>query len=199
MDIRVTTAENGSTATRDIRFTRDEGIRTDTSLEKLAALKPVFQVDGVVTAGNSSQTSDGAAAALVMSDTRAAELGLKPMARLMSFATAGVPPEIMGIGPAVAIPKALKLAGLSLDDIDLIELNEAFAGQALAVIKLAGLNPSIVNVNGGAVALGHPLGATGAKLTATLLHEMDRRKLRYGLVTMCVGGGQGAAGIFEKI
>ena len=199
LDIRVTMADNGSAATRDIRFTRDEGIRTDTSLEKLAALKPVFQMDGVVTAGNSSQTSDGAAVALVMSGTRAQELGLKPVARFVSFATAGVPPEIMGIGPAVAIPKALKLAGLSLDDIDLIELNEAFAGQALAVIKLAGLNPDVVNVNGGAVALGHPLGATGAKLTATLLHEMERRQVRYGMVTMCVGGGQGAAGIFERL
>ena len=134
-----------------------------------------------------------------MSDTRAAELGLKPVARLVSFATAGVPPEIMGVGPAVAIPKALKLAGLALDDIELIELNEAFAGQALAVIKLTGLNPDIVNVNGGAVALGHPLGATGAKLTATLLHEMQRRQVRYGMVTMCVGGGQGAAGIFERL
>ena len=199
LDIRVTMADNGSAATRDIRFTRDEGIRTDTSLEKLAALKPVFQMGGVVTAGNSSQTSDGAAAALVMSGTRAQELGLKPVARLVSFAAAGVPPEIMGIGPAVAIPKALKLAGLQLDDIGLIELNEAFAGQALAVIKLAGLNPDVVNVNGGAVALGHPLGATGAKLSATLLHEMERRQVRYGMVTMCVGGGQGAAGIFERL
>ncbi len=199
LDIRVTMADNGSAATRDIRFTRDEGIRTDTSLEKLAALKPVFQMGGVVTAGNSSQTSDGAAAALVMSGTRAQELGLKPVARLVNFAAAGVPPEIMGIGPAVAIPKALKLAGLQLDDIGLIELNEAFAGQALAVIKLAGLNPDVVNVNGGAVALGHPLGATGAKLSATLLHEMERRQVRYGMVTMCVGGGQGAAGIFERL
>ena len=199
LDIRITAAENGSATTRDFQFTRDEGIRTDTSAEKLASLKPVFQVGGTVTAGNSSQTSDGAAAALVMSGTRAAELGLKPLARLMSFATAGVPPEIMGIGPTVAIPKALKLAGLDLDDIELIELNEAFAGQALAVIKLTGINPNIVNVNGGAVALGHPLGATGAKLTATLLHEMERRQVRYGMVTMCVGGGQGAAGIFERL
>ena len=134
-----------------------------------------------------------------MSGTRAQELGLKPVARLVNFAAAGVPPEIMGIGPAVAIPKALKLAGLQLDDIGLIELNEAFAGQALAVIKLAGLNPDVVNVNGGAVALGHPLGATGAKLSATLLHEMERRQVRYGMVTMCVGGGQGAAGIFERL
>ena len=199
LDIRITTAENGSATTSDFQFARDEGIRTDTSAEKLASLKPVFQVGGTVTSGNSSQTSDGAAAALVMSDTRAAQLGLKPVARLVSFATAGVPPEIMGIGPAVAIPKALKLAGLHLDDIELIELNEAFAGQALAVIKLTDINPDIVNVNGGAVALGHPLGATGAKLTATLLHEMERRQVRYGMVTMCVGGGQGAAGIFERL
>ena len=199
LDLHVTTADNGAAHTREIRFTRDEGIRTDTSAEKLAALKPVFQLGGTVTAGNSSQTSDGAAAALVMSDARAHELGLKPVARFVSFAAAGVPPEIMGIGPTVAIPKALRLAGLQLGDIDLIELNEAFAGQALAVIKLAGLDPDIVNVNGGAVALGHPLGATGAKLTATLLHEMERRQVRYGMVTMCVGGGQGAAGIFERL
>ena len=199
LKISVTTADNGSAHTREMVFARDEGIRADTDLAQLAALKPVFQVGGVITAGNSSQTSDGAAAALVMSAERAEELGLKPMARFVSFATAGVPPEIMGIGPAVAIPKALALAGLKLEDIDIIELNEAFAGQALAVIKLTGLNPERVNVNGGAVALGHPLGATGAKLTATLLHEMQRRKSRYGMVTMCVGGGQGAAGIFERI
>ena len=199
LKITVTTADNGSAHTREMEFARDEGIRTDTDLEKLAALKPIFQVGGVITAGNSSQTSDGAAAALVMSAERAEELGLKPLARFVSFATAGVPPEIMGIGPAVAIPKALALAGLKLEDIDIIELNEAFAGQALAVIKLVGLDPERVNVNGGAVALGHPLGATGAKLTATLLHEMQRRESRYGMVTMCVGGGQGAAGIFERI
>jgi acetyl-CoA acyltransferase len=156
-------------------------------------------VGGTVTAGNSSQTSDGAAAALVMSARKAEDLGLKPLARFVSFASAGVPPEIMGIGPVVAIPKALALAGLKLDDIGLIELNEAFACQALAVIKLAGINSDILNVNGGAVALGHPLGASGAKLTATLLHEMQRRQARYGLVTMCVGGGQGAAGIFERM
>jgi acetyl-CoA acyltransferase len=199
LKISVTTADNGRAHTREMEFVRDEGIRADTDLEKLAALKPVFQVGGVITAGNSSQTSDGAAAALVMSAERAEELDLKPMARFVSFATAGVPPEIMGIGPAVAIPKALALAGLKLDDIDIIELNEAFAGQALAVIKLVGLDPERVNVNGGAVALGHPLGATGAKLTSTLLHEMQRRESRYGMVTMCVGGGQGAAGIFERI
>ena len=178
-------------------FNRDEGPRADTTLEALAKLKPVFHAQGTVTAGNSSQTSDGAAAALVMSDTRAQQLGLKPLARFVSFATAGVPPEVMGIGPVVAIPRALAMARLKLDHIGLIELNEAFAVQALAVIRQAGLNVERVNVNGGALALGHPLGCTGAKLTATLLREMHRRNLRYGMVTMCVGGGQGAAGIFE--
>ncbi len=180
-------------------FIRDEGPRADTSLEALAALKPVFQVNGTVTAGNSSQTSDGAAAAIVMSDTMAKKLGLKPLARFVSFATAGVPPEIMGIGPVVAIPKALAMARLKLDHIGLIELNEAFAAQSLAVIRTAGLNIERTNVNGGALALGHPLGCTGAKLTATILREMRRRDLRYGMVTMCVGGGQGAAGIFELL
>src|SRR5580700_5929800 len=180
-------------------FDKDEGPRPDTSLEALAKLKPVFRANGTVTAGNSSQTSDGAAAALVMSDTKAQQLGLKPIARFVSFATAGVPPEIMGIGPVVAIPKALAMAQLKLDHIGLIELNEAFSAQALAVIRTAGLNIERVNVNGGAVALGHPLGCTGAKLTATILREMRRRDLRYGMVTMCVGGGQGAAGIFERM
>ena len=180
-------------------FDRDEGPRADTTLEALAKLKPVFQMDGTVTAGNSSQTSDGAAAALVMSHTKAKQLGLKPFARFVSYATAGVPPEIMGIGPVVAIPKALALARLKLGHIGLIELNEAFSAQALGVIRTAGLDIEKVNVNGGAVALGHPLGCTGAKLTATLLREMQRRDLRYGLVTMCVGGGQGAAGIFELL
>ena len=183
----------------DTIFDKDEGPRADTSLEALAKLKPVFHVNGTVTAGNSSQTSDGAAVALVMSAAKAKELGLQPKARLVSFAVAGVPPEIMGIGPVVAIPKALALAGLKLQDIGIIELNEAFAAQALAVIRQAGLDPAIVNVNGGAIALGHPLGCTGAKLTATILREMERRAARYGLVTMCVGGGQGAAGIFERI
>ena len=173
--------------------------RADTSLEALAKLKPLFHVAGSVTAGNSSQTSDGAAAAILMSAERAKALGLKPLARFVAFAAAGVPPEIMGIGPVTAIPKALRLAGLRLADINLIELNEAFAAQALAVIREAGLDPQRVNVNGGAVALGHPLGCTGAKLTATLLHEMKRRGSRYGMVTMCVGGGQGAAGIFENL
>jgi len=178
-------------------FMRDEGPRADTSIEALAKLKPVFHSHGTVTAGNSSQTSDGGAAALIMSDGMAERLHLKPKARFVSYATAGVPPEIMGIGPVVAIPKALALAGLKLDDIGLIELNEAFAVQALAVIRKAGLNESIVNVNGGAIALGHPLGCTGAKLTATILREMARRQTKYGMVTMCVGGGQGAAGVFE--
>jgi acetyl-CoA acyltransferase len=180
-------------------FAKDEGPRADTSPEALAKLKPVFHANGTVTAGNSSQTSDGAAAALVMSERRARQLGLKPKARFVSFAAGGVPPEIMGIGPAVAIPKALALAGLKLTDIDLIELNEAFAVQALAVIRQAGLDIERVNVNGGAIALGHPLGCTGAKLTATILREMERRQSRYGMVTMCVGGGQGAAGIFERM
>ncbi len=180
-------------------FTKDEGPRADTSPEALAKLKPVFQSDGTVTAGNSSQTSDGAAAAIVMSDKKAEELGLKPMARFVSFAVAGVPPEIMGIGPVVAIPKALALAGLKKDDIGVIELNEAFAVQALAVIRKAGLDLDRVNPNGGAIALGHPLGCTGAKLTATILREMQRKDTRYGMVTMCVGGGQGAAGIFENL
>jgi acetyl-CoA acyltransferase len=174
---------------------RDEGPRADTSLEALAKLKPVFHAHGTVTAGNSSQTSDGAAAALVMSAKRAKQLGLKPLARYVSFATAGVPPEIMGIGPVVAIPKALALAGLTLDDVDTIELNEAFAVQALSVIQAAGLDPDRVNPKGGAIALGHPLGCTGAKLTATILREMKH----YGMVTMCVGAGQGAAGIFERL
>ena len=180
-------------------FRVDEGPRADTSAEALAKLKPAFHAKGTVTAGNSSQTSDGAAATVVISEKRARELGIQPIARFVSFATAGVAPEIMGIGPVEAIPKALKLAGLTLDQIDLIELNEAFAAQALAVIQQAGLDPAKVNVNGGAIALGHPLGCTGAKLTATVLHELKRRKLRYGLVTMCVGGGMGAAGVVERI
>jgi acetyl-CoA acyltransferase len=178
-------------------FRADEGPRADTNLDALAKLKPVFHANGTVTAGNASQTSDGAAAALVMSEAKARELGLTPKARFVSYATAGVAPEIMGIGPVKAIPKALAMAGLKLDDIGVIELNEAFAVQALAVIREAGLDLERTNLNGGAIALGHPLGCTGAKLTATILREMERRKSRYGLVTMCVGGGQGAAGIFE--
>ncbi|HXO44289.1 MAG TPA: acetyl-CoA C-acyltransferase [Candidatus Cybelea sp.] len=184
--------------TVNVTFDTDEGPRSDTSVEALGKLKPVFHAHGVVTAGNSSQMSDGAAAAVVMSAERARELGLKPLARFVAYATAGVPPEEMGIGPVSAIPKALKIAGLKLDQIDVIELNEAFAVQALSVIKVAGLDPARVNVNGGAVALGHPLGCTGAKLTATILRELERRNARYGLVTMCIGGGMGAAGIFER-
>ena len=190
---------NSTPETREVTFTIDEGPRRDTSLEALSKLKPVFHARGSVTAGNSSQTSDGAAAALVMSAERAKELGLKPLARFVAFAAAGAPPEIMGIGPVNAIPKALKLAGLKLDDIELIELNEAFAVQALSVIQEAGLDPERINVSGGAVALGHPLGCTGAKLTASLLGEMERQGSRYGMVTMCIGGGMGAAGIFENL
>ena len=199
VEIETTVLDNGSPKTRNAVFQKDEGPRADTSIEALGKLKPVFQSDGAVTAGNSSQTSDGAAAALVMSERKAKELGLKPMARFVSFAVAGVPPEIMGIGPVVAIPKALALAGLKKEDIGVIELNEAFGVQALAVIHRTGLDPVRVNPNGGAIALGHPLGCTGAKLTATILREMKRGGSRYGMVTMCVGGGQGAAGIFENM
>jgi acetyl-CoA acyltransferase len=180
-------------------FTQDEGPRADTSLEALARLKPVFHAQGTVTAGNSSQTSDGAAAAVVMSRHRADQLGIKPLARFVAFAYAGCDPEEMGIGPIHAIPKVLKMAGLSLEEIDVFELNEAFAAQSLAVIKVLGIDPAKLNPNGGAIALGHPLGCTGAKLTATLLREMHRRKAKYGMVTMCVGGGMGAAGIFEAV
>ncbi len=199
LDLEFTTVNGLGPQTKKLTFQVDEGVRRDTSIEALAGLRPVFHARGQVTAGNSSQTSDGAAMALVMSEDRAIELGLKPKARFLSFATGGVPPEIMGIGPVVAIPKALALAGLKLEDLGLFELNEAFAAQSLAVIRKAGLNSDIINVNGGAVALGHPLGCTGAKLTATILREMERREVRYGMVTMCVGGGQGAAGIFERI
>src|SRR5688500_14779813 len=191
--------EQGKKQRRDVVFDKDEGVRRDTSAEGLAKLKPAFHVKGTITAGNASQMSDGAAAAIVMSDSRARELGAKPMARFVAYATAGCPPEEMGIGPVFAIPKVLKLAGLTLNDIDLIELNEAFAAQSLAVIKTLGLDPEKVNVNGGAIALGHPLGCTGAKLTASILRELERRNGRYGMVTMCVGGGMGAAGIFERI
>jgi acetyl-CoA acyltransferase len=179
-------------------FDTDEGPRRDTSAEALAKLKPAFHVKGTVTAGNSSQTSDGAAAVVVLSADRAKTLGLQPLARFVGFATAGVEPERFGIGPVPAIRKVLKRAGLSLDQIDLIELNEAFAAQALACLRELPIDPERLNVNGGAIALGHPLGCTGAKLTATLLHEMRRRRARYGMVTMCVGGGMGAAGIFEN-
>jgi acetyl-CoA acyltransferase len=194
------TIPNGSKPKRqEIVFKVDEGPRADTSLEALASLKPAFHVKGTVTAGNSSQMSDGAAAAVVMSAERARALGMKPLARFVAFATAGYKPEEMGLGPVFAIPKALKLAGLKLSQIDVIELNEAFAAQSLAVIQEAGLDPDRVNPNGGAVALGHPLGCTGAKLTATIIREMKRRNAKYGLVTMCVGGGMGAAGIFENL
>ena len=194
------TTPNGSKPKKqEIVFKVDEGPRADTSLEALAALKPAFHVAGTVTAGNSSQMSDGAAAAVVMSGERAQALGIRPLVRYVSFATAGYKPEEMGLGPVYAIPKALKLAGLKLSEIDLIELNEAFAAQSLAVIKEAGLDPDRVNPNGGAIALGHPLGCTGAKLTSTIIREMKRRNARYGLVTMCVGGGMGAAGVFENI
>jgi len=206
VEVTYTYLENGANGsasaakpkTRTMTFDTDEGPRADTSTEALAKLRPVFHAHGVVTAGNSSQMSDAAAAAVLMSGERARALGLKPMARFVSFATAGCPPEEMGVGPVYAIPKALKSAGLKLEDIDVIELNEAFAAQSLTVIKLAGLDPARVNVNGGAIALGHPLGCTGAKLTATILREMERRGSRYGMVTMCIGGGMGAAGIFER-
>ena len=177
----------------------DEGPRPDTSLEALARLKPAFRQGGTVTAGNSMQMSDGAAVSVVMSADKARELGVEPLARFVSFAVGGVDPAVMGIGPVVAIPKALEIAGLELSDIDLVELNEAFASQSLYVIRELGIDPEIVNVNGGAIALGHPLGCTGAKLTATLLHEMKRRHSRYGIVSMCIGGGMGAAGIFENL
>jgi len=194
------TTPNGSKPKRiDISFKVDEGPRADTTMEALAALKPAFHAKGITTAGNSSQMSDGAAAAVVMSAERAKQLGIKPLVRYVSFASAGYKPEEMGLGPVFAIPKALKMAGLQLSDIDVIELNEAFAVQSLAVIKEGGLDPARVNPNGGAVALGHPLGCTGAKLTATVIREMKRRNARYGMVTMCVGGGMGAAGIFENI
>jgi acetyl-CoA acyltransferase len=191
---------NGSKPKKhEVVFKTDEGPRADTSLAALFSLKPAFHAKGAVTAGNSSQMSDGAAAAIVMSAERAKQLNIKPLVRYVSFATAGYKPEEMGLGPVFAIPKALRLAGLKLSDIDVIELNEAFAAQALGVIQEAGLEPGRVNPNGGAIALGHPLGCTGAKLTATIIRELKRRKGRYGMVTMCVGGGMGAAGIFENL
>jgi acetyl-CoA acyltransferase len=193
------TDEKGRVRSKEVIFDTDEGVRYDARIEGFAKLKPVFHAKGTVTAGNSSQMSDGAAAAVIMSLDKANELGLKPLARFVSYATAGCLPEEMGIGPVYAIPKALKMAGLSLEDIDVIELNEAFAAQGLSVMKVLEMNPGRVNVNGGAVALGHPLGCTGAKLTATVLHELIRTGGRYGMVTMCVGGGMGAAGIFERL
>jgi len=210
VEVKTTSLANGNGAsprpkstpkpvTQSVNFSVDEGPRADTSLEALGKLKPAFHVQGTVTAGNSSQMSDGAAAAVVMSDARAKSLGARPLARFVAYATAGVLPEEFGIGPVAAIPKALKLAGLSLDNIDVIELNEAFAAQSLAVIGKAGLDPSKVNPNGGAIALGHPLGCTGAKLTATIIRELQRQNARYGMVTMCIGGGMGAAGILERL
>ncbi len=187
------------TSRREMTFETDEGVRYDTSLDSLARLKPVFKRGGTVTAGNASQMSDGAAGAVVMTETRALELGLTPLARFVAYGLGGVPPEIMGVGPLAAVPKALSRAGLTLDDIDVIELNEAFASQALAVIRGLEMDPERVNVNGGAIALGHPLGCTGAKLTTQLLFELQRRNARYGMVTMCIGGGMGAAGIFENL
>src|SRR6202012_1470197 len=201
--VKITTAVPGAKPGKPVvtesDFIADEGPRADTSAEALAKLNPVFHQKGSVTAGNSSQTSDGAAATILMDSQRAKELGLKPLARLVAYAAAGCLPEGMGVGPMVAIPKVLNLAGLTLDQIDLIELNEAFAAQSLAVIRELGIDPAKVNVNGGAIALGHPLGCTGTKLLASLTREMKRRGARYGLVTMCVGGGQGAAGIFENL
>ena len=200
IDLEITEL-NGSEkpVTKNFSVRRDEGPRADTNMEALSKLKPAFKEGGVVTAGNSSQMSDGAAAVMLMSAERAEQLGLTPLARFVSFAVGGVPPEFMGIGPIVAIPKALKLAGLTLNDIDLIELNEAFAAQSLAVIRTLEMDESQVNVNGGAIALGHPLGCTGSKLTTQLIYEMGRRKSKYGMVTMCIGGGMGAAAIFENL
>lgn len=191
--------DGDTTRAREVAFETDEGVRFDTSLEQMAKLRPVFARDGTVTAGNSSQTSDGAAACIVMSANRAESLGLRPLGLVRSFAVSGVAPEIMGIGPVEAVPKACRLAGVRLQDADLIELNEAFASQTIAVMRQLDLDPEKTNTNGGAIALGHPLGCTGAKLAATLLHEMRRRGVRYGIVTMCVGGGMGAAGVFERV
>jgi acetyl-CoA acyltransferase len=208
VEVKITSVPNGNgtkgkftpkTATQSFVFDQDEMPRPDTSMQILSGLKPAFHVKGTVTAGNSSPMSDGAAAVVVMSDAKAKQLGLKPQARFVAFATAGCPPEEFGIGPVYAIPKALDLAGLSLIDLAVIELNEAFAAQSLAVIQQANLDSSRVNPNGGAIALGHPLGCTGSKLTASLLRELQRRNARYGMVTMCIGGGMGAAGIFERL
>jgi len=210
VEVRITSVPNGNGAsskskpaakptTQTFTFDTDELPRADTSLAVLASLKPAFHAKGSVTAGNSSPLSDGAAASVVMSESRAKSLGLKPLVRFVTYSTAGVPPEEFGIGPVFAIPKALKLAGLTLNDIAVIELNEAFAAQSLSVIQQAGLDPSRVNPNGGAIALGHPLGCTGAKLTATIVRDLQRKNARYGMVTMCIGGGMGAAGIFERL
>ena len=199
LEVEITLGGGNETQTYRTTFDKDEGIRRDSSAEALAKLRPVFHAQGTVTAGNSSQTSDGAAAVLVMNEEKAERLGLQPMARFRSFAVGGVAPEVMGIGPVAAVPKALKLAGVSLDEIELVELNEAFAVQALAVIRELGLDEETVNVNGGAIALGHPLGCTGAKLTVHMLHELVRQDKELGLVTMCIGGGMGAAGVVERL
>ena len=200
IDVTVRTVGNDhKLVEKTIPFSMDEGVRPDTNIETLSKLRPAFAVNGSVTAGNASQTSDGAAALMLMDREKAEALGLKPLAKFRSFAVGGVPPEIMGVGPVVAIPKAVKLAGLELSDINLFELNEAFASQSLQVIRELGLNDEIVNVNGGAIALGHPLGCTGAKLTLSLIHELKRRSQQFGVVTMCIGGGMGAAGVFELL
>jgi acetyl-CoA acyltransferase len=191
--------ENGKLKVKEQVFDTDEGVRPDTTLEILAKLRPAFKVGGTVTAGNSSQTSDGAAAVMVMSREKAEELGVKPLAVFRGFVLGGVDPDVMGIGPVAAVPKLLKKVGVRFDEIDLVELNEAFASQSVAVIRELELNPEIVNVNGGAIALGHPLGCTGAKLTVSILNELERRNKRYGLVTMCIGGGMGAAGLVERV
>jgi acetyl-CoA acyltransferase len=199
IDVELTEYVDGATVTKKFTVKRDEGPRGDTTLAGLAKLKAAFKEGGTVTAGNSSQMSDGAAMAMIMSADKAAQLGLKPLARFVTFAVGGVPPELMGIGPIAAIPKALKQAGLKQDDIDLIELNEAFAAQGLAVVRTLELDPERINVNGGAIALGHPLGCTGTKLTTQLIYEMARRKSKYGMVTMCIGGGMGGAAIYENL
>jgi acetyl-CoA acyltransferase len=199
VEVTVRKIENNKLVEKTILFEEDEGVRPDTNMETLAKLRPAFSIHGTVTAGNASQMSDGAAAVMVMDREKAESLGLKPLGKFRSFAVAGVPPEVMGIGPVEAIPKALKLAGLELSDIGLIELNEAFASQSIQVIRELGLDEDKVNVNGGAIALGHPLGCTGAKLTLSLLYEMRRRNVQFGIVTMCIGGGMGAAGVFELI
>jgi acetyl-CoA acyltransferase len=199
IDVDLVDYLDGKAEKRSFTVKRDEGPRGDSTLDGLAKLKPAFKEGGTVTAGNSSQMSDGASAVMIMSAEKSSQLGLKPMARFVSFAVGGVPPELMGIGPIAAIPKALKIAGLTLNDIDLIELNEAFASQSLAVMQTLEIDPEKVNVNGGAIALGHPLGCTGSKLTTQLIYEMGRRKSKYGMVTMCIGGGMGAAAIFENL
>ncbi|WP_027410044.1 acetyl-CoA C-acetyltransferase [Anoxybacillus tepidamans] len=199
VEVTIRKIENNKVVEKTVMFSEDEGVRPNTNMETLAKLRPAFAVNGTVTAGNASQTSDGAAAVMVMEREKAESLGLKPLGKIRSFAVAGVPPEVMGIGPVAAVPKALKLAGLEISDIGLFELNEAFASQSIQVIRELGLDEEKVNVNGGAIALGHPLGCTGARLTLSLLHEMRRRNVQFGVVTMCIGGGMGAAGVFELL